>query len=128
MEKKTAEMDRRQRELFEIDGYVQTALKNVGIKTYKFSWDLKNLTNYLIKKNDLLLRDLLAKPDIYRNLKENITCPENYSLSKNNDLCYYYIRGNARDRNYLITMSKERAVSMCNMFSNGTLPYRKFFN
>jgi len=57
-----------------------------------------------------------------------IKCPRMYSLSKNNKLCYFLAK--TRDLvhfDYLpLLVNKSQAVTFCNNFSNGTVPYGEF--
>ena len=59
------------------------------------------------------------------------TCPEMYSLSQNNKLCYFLAKirivgYDAYDAYETLLVNKTMAVEFCNFFSNGTLPYGKF--
>ena len=87
------------------------------------------------------------KPQSERNRINNVTCPEYYTLSQDtkqrfrtlsrhpyisphqfeneSKLCYYC----PRDKVYgdLASANKEKAIELCKMFSNGTIPYRKFW-
>ena len=59
------------------------------------------------------------------------TCPEMYSLSQNNKLCYFLAKirivgYDAYDAYETLLVNKTMAVEFCNFFSNGTLPYGEF--
>ena len=53
-------------------------------------------------------------------------CPIMYSLSKNNELCYFLAKTRLRFDYIALLMNKTTAVTFCNSFSNGTIPYGKF--
>ena len=57
-----------------------------------------------------------------------IKCPKMYSLSKNNELCYFLAK--TRDLVHFdyvpLLVNKSQAVTFCNNFSNGTVPYGEF--
>jgi len=53
-------------------------------------------------------------------------CPIMYSLSKNNKLCYFLAKTRLRFDYIALLMNKTTAVTFCNSFSNGTVPYGKF--
>ena len=57
-----------------------------------------------------------------------IKCPRMYSLSKNNKLCYFLAK--TRDLVHFdyvpLLVNKSQAVTFCNNFSNGTVPYGEF--
>ena len=58
--------------------------------------------------------------------RNEIKCPKMYSLSKNNELCYFLAKYRI-DFDYLaLSVNKSMAVTYCTAFSNGTVPYGKF--
>ena len=58
-----------------------------------------------------------------------IKCPKMYLLSDNKKLCYFLAKyRDLEHSDYLaLLVNKTTAVTFCNSFSNGTLPYGKFF-
>ena len=56
-----------------------------------------------------------------------ITCPKMYTLSQNNKLCYFLAKSRQEGSEYIgaLLVNKTMAVSFCNFFSNGTIPYSK---
>ena len=60
--------------------------------------------------------------------RSEIKCPRGYALSKNEKLCYFLAK--TRDLVHFdyqfLLVNKSTAVTFCNAFSNGTLPYGKF--
>ena len=56
-----------------------------------------------------------------------ITCPKMYTLSKDNKLCYFLAKTRQVGSEYIepLLVNKTMAVSFCNFFSNGTIPYGK---
>ena len=58
--------------------------------------------------------------------RNEIKCPKMYSLSKNNKLCYFLAKYRERFDYLALLVNKSEAVTFCNAFSNGTVPYGKF--
>ena len=53
-------------------------------------------------------------------------CPIMYSLSKKKKLCYFLAKYRDLFEYFPLLVNKTTAVTYCNSFSNGTVPYGKF--
>ena len=60
--------------------------------------------------------------------RNKMKCPEMYSLSKNNKLCYFLAKYRDRFEYFPLLANKSEAVTFCNAFSSGTVPYGKFMS
>ena len=55
--------------------------------------------------------------------KNEIKCSKMYSLSKNNELCYFLAKYRYDFGYSALLVNNSEAVTFCNAFSNGTAPY-----